>query len=197
MAVLNNLQVLDPDLVIEAYCRGYFPMADAKTGEISWYSPDPRTIIPLDSFRVSRTLRRVVRRRIFEMRINTAFDDVIRGCGRRDETWISDQIIRSYIALHKRGYAHSVESWSGEELVGGLYGISLGGAFFGESMFSLVSDASKVALVHLVELLTLKGFSLLDSQFMNRHIEQFGAREIPRSQYLEILAQAMMKDCRL
>ena len=118
--------------------------------EISWYSPDPRAIISLDTFRISRSLRRVVRRHPFQLRINTAFGEVIRGCARREETWISKQIIETYIGLHGKGFAHSVESWWGEDLVGGLYGISIGGAFFGESMFSVMSDASNVALVHLV-----------------------------------------------
>ena len=193
---MNDLELLDPDLVIEAYRRGYFPMADPRTSEISWYSPDPRTIIPLDSFRASRALRRVVRKEVFQVRMNTAFDKVIRGCARRDETWISEQIIRSYILLHRRGFAHCVESWKDGELVGGLYGVSIGGAFFGESMFSSVSDASKVALVHLVGLLKARGFSLLDSQFMNKHIEQFGATEIPRSHYLKFLAEALKASCR-
>ncbi len=190
------MHLLNPDLILEAYRGGYFPMADPETKEISWYSPDPRTIIPLESFNVSRTLRRVIRKQVFETRINTAFSDVIRGCARRAETWISEQIVESYMLLHGRGYAHSVESWQGQELVGGLYGVAIGGAFFGESMFSLVSEASKVALVRLVQVLRVNGFILLDSQFMNKHIEQFGAKEIPRSDYLRMLAEAVERQCR-
>lgn len=182
---------LDPDLVIAAYCNAYFPMADPNTGVISWYSPDPRAIIPFSTFKVSRSLRRFVQRRIFDVRINTAFPELIRACAQREETWISGAIIKAYTALHTRGIAHSIEAWQDRELVGGLYGVALGGAFFGESMFNKATNASKVALVHLVELLERCGFSLLDTQFMNTHIEQFGAVEIPRSTYLKELSAAL------
>lgn len=185
---------LDPDLVLNAYSGGYFPMANAKTGTISWYSPDPRAIIPLDAFRVPRSLRQTIRRHPFEIRIDTAFSDVIRGCARGRETWISDQIIEVYTALHLRGYAHCVESWRGERLMGGLYGVTIGGAFFGESMFSIASNASKVALVFLVELLRLRHFLLLDTQFMNEHLKQFGTIEIRRSAYLNELSAALRVD---
>ena len=196
MVAPDNVEVLDLRLVIEAYCQGFFPMADPGSLEIGWYSPDPRTIIPLDVFRASRSLRRVVRRQVFGIRINTAFEDVIRGCADREETWISEQIVRTYVALHQRGLAHSVECWRESELAGGLYGVAIGGAFFGESMFSRVSNASKVALVFLVDRLRARGFTLLDSQFMNKHIEQFGAIEIRRDQYLEMLAGAVAMDCK-
>jgi len=174
-----------------AYCNGYFPMADVRTGVISWYSPDPRAILPFDRFRISRSLRQIIRSRIYELRVNTEFERVIRSCAEREQTWISEEMVRVYIQLHKRGFAHSVESWHDSKLVGGLYGVAIGGAFFGESMFSRQRDASKVALVHLVDRLGQRKFQLLDSQFMNNHIAQFGATEIPRSTYLTLLTEAL------
>ena len=189
-------KTLDPDFVLRAYCSGFFPMADSRTGEISWYSPDPRTIIPLATFNISRSLRHVIRKQIFEIRIDTAFRDVIRSCARREDTWISEEIVETYAVLHSTGYAHSVESWWGDRLVGGLYGVAIGGAFFGESMFSAVSNASKVALVHLVEFLTRRNFTILDAQFISEHLKQFGAIEIPRSVYLNVLSKALEVDTR-
>lgn len=194
MITKGRRKTLDPDFVLCAYRGGYFPMADSKTGEISWYSPDPRTIIPLAAFRVPRSLRQVVRKPIFEIRMDTMFRDVMRNCARRETTWISEEIIEAYVVLHLAGHAHSVESWQGGRLVGGLYGVAIGGAFFGESMFSRVTNASKVALVRLVELLKLRNFRLLDTQFMTEHLRQFGAIEIPRSNYLELLAEAVGRD---
>jgi leucyl/phenylalanyl-tRNA--protein transferase len=185
---------LDSDFIIAAYRNGYFPMADSRTGVISWYSPDPRAIIPLGAFRISRSLRRLVKKRVFEIKVDTAFQRVIRGCARREDTWISEELISSYIMLHEKGHAHSVESWRGGELVGGLYGLAIAGGFFGESMFSTVSGASKVALVHLVELLNQRGLKLLDTQFMNEHVRQFGAIEIPRAVYLSNLHDALTVD---
>jgi leucyl/phenylalanyl-tRNA--protein transferase len=185
---------LDSDFIIAAYRNGYFPMADSRTGVISWYSPDPRAIIPLGAFRISRSLRRLVKKRVFEIKVDTAFQRVIRGCARREDTWISEELISSYIMLHEKGHAHSVESWRGGELVGGLYGLAIAGGFFGESMFSTVSGASKVALVHLVEMLSQRGFKLLDTQFMNEHVRQFGAIEIPRAVYLSNLHDALTVD---
>lgn len=182
---------LDVDFLLMAYRHGYFPMADSRTGIISWYAPDPRAIIPLHAFKISRSLSQVVGKNLFEIRIDTAFEQVIQSCAEREETWISDEIIASYIKLHTRGYAHSVESWHMGALVGGLYGVSIGGAFFGESMFSRMPNASKVALVHLVERLRRRGFRLLDTQFMNDHVRQFGAVEIPRATYLSLLADAL------
>jgi leucyl/phenylalanyl-tRNA--protein transferase len=183
--------MLDPDVIIAAYRSAYFPMADSRTRIISWYSPDPRAIIPLDAFRVSRSLQQIVRKQVFEIRVDTSFSDVIQCCARREETWISEEIISAYATLHARGVAHSVESWKQGELVGGLYGVSIGGAFFGESMFSTTSNASKVALVHLAEILRGCGFRLLDTQCINEHVKQFGAIEIPRSTYLEKLSDAL------
>jgi leucyl/phenylalanyl-tRNA--protein transferase len=145
----------------------------------------------LDAFHPPRSLRQLVRKQTFTVRVNTAFEEVIRGCAARDETWISEEIIQSYLRLHEFGHAHSVEAWRGETLAGGLYGVALGGAFFGESMFTVVSGASKVCLVALVERLRERGFSLLDTQFVTPHLAGFGAREVPRAQYLALLAAAL------
>ncbi len=194
MNPMNAVRRLDPDFIITAYRHGYFPMAESRTGPIGWYSPDPRAIIPLDGFRVARSLRQRIRKGTYEIRIDTAFDAVIRGCADREETWISDEIIRTYTILHNRGVVHSVESWEGGVLSGGLYGVAIQGAFFGESMFSLRPDASKVAMVSLVERLRVRGYRLLDSQFMNENVRRFGAREVSRSQYLTMLAQALEVD---
>lgn len=184
---------LDVEFLIGAYRHGFFPMADAKDGSISWYSPDPRAIIPLGAFIVSRSLKQVLQKNLFEIRVNTSFEEVVRRCAERAETWISGKIIEVYTELHHKGFAHSVESWHQGSLVGGLYGVALGGAFFGESMFSRMPNASKVALVHLVGHLNRRGFTLLDTQFMNEHVRQFGAIEIPRSVYLERLAEALAR----
>jgi leucyl/phenylalanyl-tRNA--protein transferase len=182
---------LTPELVIEAYRSGAFPMAD-ENGEIWWFSPDPRGIFPLESFHVPRSLRQVIRRNLFEIRINTAFEDVITSCADRNEgTWISRDIVRIYRTLHLRGHAHSVESWREGKLAGGLYGVAVGGAFFGESMFTRDTDASKVALVALVERLRARGFVLLDTQWLTPHLARFGAIEIPRDEYFRLLTRAV------
>lgn len=183
----------DADTVLAAYRSGFFPMADSRTGPISWYSPDPRAIIPLDTFNVPRSLRRRLGRADITCTVNGAFERVIRACAERgsfSDSWISDEIIGVYTDLHRRGMAHSVETWNKGVLVGGLYGVALGAAFFGESMFSRESDASKFALVHLVQRLRILGFLLLDTQIMNDHVRQFGAVEIPRATYLELLTRA-------
>ena len=166
-------------------------MADSRSGPIWWYSPDPRAVIPLDGFKISRSLRQRVRKRTYRIGMDTAFEAVINACAEREETWISDEIIRAYITLHRDGFAHSVESWHDGVLAGGLYGVSICGAFFGESMFTRETDASKVALVALVEHLRKRKFLLLDSQFINDHIRQFGTREIPRTEYLRQLRAAV------
>ncbi len=171
-------------------------MADPKTGEIGWYSPDPRAIFPLDEFKIFRSLRLTIKKGIFDIRINTRFEDVMRGCARRNETWISEEIICSYVRLHKLGFAHSVEAWKGGRLAGGLYGVAIGGAFFGESMFSEERDASKTALVALVERMKARGFQLLDTQYVTPHLARFGAREISRNEYLKRLRAAIATDCR-
>jgi leucyl/phenylalanyl-tRNA---protein transferase len=188
--------VIAADLLISAYSSGWFPMA-VEDGEIRWYSPDPRAIIPLDTFRASKRLGRVVRQGRFDVRVDSDFAGVIRACADRqgDEgSWIDDQILESYCELHAVGIAHSVETWQDGSLVGGLYGVALGGAFFGESMFHRVSDASKVALVALVERLRDRGYRLLDTQWVTEHLLQFGAIEIPRRRYLRLLSEALKID---
>ena len=167
-----------------------------ESGEIAWFSPDPRGIILLDAFHIPHGLRRTLKKGEFQLRLNTAFEEVIRACSERAETWISEEIIQSYIHLHKLGFAHSVEAWLDNELAGGLYGVSLYGAFFGESMFHRVPDASKVALVGLVRRLNERGYRLLDTQYITSHLVTFGAVEIPRSKYMRLLKQALALNCK-
>jgi leucyl/phenylalanyl-tRNA--protein transferase len=188
--------VLPVALLVRAYREGIFPMG-IDGGEIGWFSPDPRGILPLDAFRVPSRLARVVRQGAFEICVNRDFAAVMRACAddRDDGTWISDEIFESYVALHRAGAAHSVECWQDGRLAGGLYGVHLGGAFFGESMFHRVTDASKVALVALVERMRARGFALLDIQWVTAHLKQFGAIEIPRTEYLARLKQALPKEC--
>ena len=193
------MTALTPDLLLRAYAAGIFPMAeDADDPEVFWVDPDERGVLPLDAFHLPRRLRRTVRQDLFEIRCDGAFEAIVRGCAaprpERPRTWINDEIVRLYTALFRLGFAHSVESWHRGELVGGLYGVALGGAFFGESMFSRVSDASKVALAHLVARLRLGRFRLLDTQFVTHHLRQFGALEIPRALYRRQLAQALEAD---
>lgn len=169
-------------------------MAD-EDGTIYWYDPDPRAIIPLDSFHVPRSLLRTIQRGGFEVRFDTVFPAVMQACAEpgpgREKTWISSEIFQAYSELHQLDFAHSVETWIDNQLVGGLYGVSLGGLFAGESMFSRVTDASKIALVYLVERLRQRGFALLDTQFMTEHLRRFGTIEIPRAEYKTRLAQAL------
>jgi leucyl/phenylalanyl-tRNA--protein transferase len=182
--------------VLRAYREGIFPMA-MESGEIAWFSPDPRGVIPLDDFHIPSRLARVVRSGRFEIRIDTAFELVMRACAAREDddgTWISETILECYVALHRLGITHSVETWQDGELVGGLYGVHLGGAFFGESMFHRATDASKVALVALVDRMRRRSFRLLDIQWVTPHLEQFGAIEIPRDEYLGQLKQALRND---
>lgn len=186
--------MIPPDLLIHAYRNAVFPMA-MENGEIAWFSPDPRAIIPLDTFHVPHGLRRTLKKQLFEIRINSAFEEVMQGCARRDETWINEEILESYLALHRMGYAHSVEAWSGGELAGGLYGVAIGGAFFGESMFHTKTDASKVALHALIERMRSRGFTLLDTQWTTPHLRTFGALEIPRSIYRQLLAASLIRHC--
>jgi leucyl/phenylalanyl-tRNA--protein transferase len=177
--------------VLEGYASGVFPMARAD-GVVEWWRPDPRGIIPLDEFHVATSLARVVRSGRFEVATDLAFGEVMRACADRPETWISKEIIRCYTELHRMGLAHTVECRNAEgTLVGGLYGVALGGAFFGESMFSRATDASKVALVHLVERMRLGGFILLDVQFRTDHLHRFGAVEISHADYMKRLEAAL------
>jgi leucyl/phenylalanyl-tRNA--protein transferase len=186
---------LTPDLLIAAYCQGLFPMAD-DDGEIYWYDPNPRAIIPLDTFHVPRRLARRVRGGEFEIRVDSSFRAVMEACAEprpgQAGTWISAEMVDAYAELHRLGFAHSVEAWRGGELAGGLYGVAVRGLFAGESMFSRVNDASKVALVHLVERLRRGGFTLLDSQYVvGGHMLQFGTVEIPRAEYRRRLKHAL------
>ena len=183
------------DLLIHAYQQAVFPMA-MEDGEIAWFSPDPRTIIPLDTFHVPHGLKRTLKKGLFEIRVNTAFEAVMRGCARRKDTWINKEILASYVEMHRQGYAHSVETWFEGKLAGGLYGIALGGAFFGESMFHEVTDASKVALHALVMRMRERRFSLLDTQWKTNHLATFGALEISRKEYQRRLAACVNDRCR-
>ena len=185
--------MIEPHLLLQAYASGWFPMAvDDPAGEgIEWFSPDPRGILPLERFHVSKRLERVVRQGKFDVAIDRAFADVMQACAGRDETWINQEILESYRELHRLGFAHSVECWLDGELVGGLYGVSLRGAFFGESMFHRVTDASKVALHALVSRLKERRYALLDVQWVTPHLVQFGAVEVSRRRYLQMLRYAM------
>lgn len=191
---MNHSKKIEPEMLLQAYQMGLFPMADEdESGEeqIGWYSPDPRGVIPLDAFHIPHGLKRALKKEEYEIRMDTAFSTVIEKCADRMETWISSGIQETYIRLYELGWAHSVESWYEGALVGGLYGVSIGGVFFGESMFSRRTDASKVALVHLVAHLNTKGFVLLDTQWLNSHLKQFGCIEIPRDQYMAELGSAL------
>ncbi|MBN1491460.1 MAG: leucyl/phenylalanyl-tRNA--protein transferase [Phycisphaerae bacterium] len=186
---------LTTSTLIAAYQQGIFPMD--VDGELHWFSPDPRAILPVDGFRVSRTLRQRCRQGTYKIRIDERFTEVMRACADRSEgTWISDAIVDAYTKLHTLGLAHSVEAYDADGLAGGLYGVTLGGAFFGESMFHRRRDASKVALVALVERMRERGYRLLDVQFTTPHLEQFGVIEIPRAEYLDRLAKATGTRCR-
>jgi leucyl/phenylalanyl-tRNA--protein transferase len=196
MARYANTPAITPEILLRAYSIGMFPMAEsADDPDIFWVQPEIRGIIPLGSFHVSASLAKAMRKAPFEIRFNTAFDDVIARCGEatpeRPSTWINPLILMLYRELHRMGYTHSVEAWQDGELVGGLYGVSLGSAFFGESMFSRRTNASKICLVHLVERLKRHGFTLLDTQFTTDHLKTFGAIDMPKRDYEKLLARAM------
>ncbi len=182
--------MIAPEVLLQGYRLGVFPMA-MEDGAIEWFSPDPRGILPLDGFHVPHALERVLRKRIFDVRVNTCFETVMRHCALREDTWINAEIIASYTRLHELGHAHSVETWAEGKLAGGLYGVSAGGAFFGESMFHNVTDASKVALCALVERLRVRRFVLLDTQWLTPHLRRFGGAQIPRRQYMHLLGGAL------
>jgi|SRR5579862_2887748 len=195
------MSTLTPELLLRAYAAGIFPMAEASDDpELFWVDPVRRGILPLDGFHLPRRLARTLRANRFEISCDRDFVSVMRGCAEptseRPQTWINDEILSLYAALHEHGFAHSVEARFEGTLVGGLYGVTLGGAFFGESMFSRVSDASKVALAHLVAKLKSSGFCLLDTQFVTEHLQRFGAIEISRAQYRRLLAAALEKSAR-
>ena len=190
------IRPLTPDVLVRAYAAGIFPMARSRAERrLYWIDPEKRGIMPLDRFHVPRRLMKTLRRNVFDIRADTAFEQVIRACGEvtatRPDTWINDEIINLFCQLHRLGMAHCVETWRDGRLVGGIYGLALGGAFFGESMFSRETDASKVALVHLVARLRAGGYRLLDTQFVTEHLARFGGIEIPRAEYLQHLADAL------
>ncbi len=192
----SDKHAITPEILLRAYAAGMFPMAEsADDPEVFWVQPKVRGIIPLENFHVSKSLAKKIRQKPFDIRVNTAFDRVIELCAEptddRPTTWINPMILTLYRELHRMGYTHSVEAWLGENLVGGLYGVSLGSAFFGESMFSRRTDASKICLVHLVERLRERRFTLLDTQFTTDHLKTFGAIDIPRKDYERLLEVAM------
>ena len=182
--------MIDPELLLQGYRLGVFPMA-MEDDSIQWFSPDPRAILPLEDFHVPHALRRLVRKKVFGTTIDNAFSKVIEACAKREDTWINLEIIESYTRLHELGCAHSVEAWKDGRLAGGLYGVAVGGAFFGESMFHHVTDASKIALVALAEHLRARKFALLDTQWLTPHLQQFGGIEISRNHYLRLLDRAV------
>ncbi|WP_274423998.1 leucyl/phenylalanyl-tRNA--protein transferase [Chelativorans sp. YIM 93263] len=187
---------IPPDLLLRAYATGVFPMAEhADNPEVFWVRPEMRGIIPLDKFHVPRSLKKVLRHKPYEIRYDSDFDAVIRACAEtgpeRRETWINEPIREAYSTLFERGYCHTVEAWRDDRLVGGLYGVTLGRAFFGESMFSREANASKICLVHLVNHMRERGFLLLDTQFTTAHLKQFGAIDVPRRRYEQLLAEAL------
>ncbi|MFT5725024.1 MAG: leucyl/phenylalanyl-tRNA--protein transferase [Bacteroidia bacterium] len=185
---------LTPEQLIYAYSNGYFPMAeDAEDTEIFWHRPEMRGIIPLDQFHVNKNMKRLWRKHGYQLKINTAFKAVVMACAERENTWINPEIVEAYTALHELGYALSFEVWDNDKLVGGLYGIAIEKAFFGESMFSRATNTSKLALIHLVEFMKKNDFTLLDTQYLNDHLKQFGAIEIPDEKYMEMLNEAIAK----
>lgn len=192
-----RMSILSADDLIYGYTNGIFPMADAD-GSLYWYAPDPRAIIPLDTYKPSKSLRPILNKSLFEIRVNNNFEQVMRGCAgpRQDDenTWISEEIIKAYTELHQQGFAHSVETYLENQLVGGLYGVSIGAAFFGESMFHTANNASKVAFHYLIEILKKQGFQLLDTQFINDNVRRFGAIEISKATYLQLLKKAIAKE---
>ena len=189
------MPILSAEDLLYGYSNGIFPMAESTSDEIYWYSPDPRAIIPIDSYKPSKSLRPLINQKVFELKFNQNFEKVIRHCAfprfEGDETWISEDIINSYINLHKLGFAHSVEVYKENVLTGGLYGVSLGSVFFGESMFNIVPNASKVAFHYLMEHLRTKKFKLLDTQFINDNVKRYGAIEISKMEFMNKLRDAL------
>ncbi len=185
-------EVLTPDILLRAYAMGIFPMSDGRDDpDIRWIDPRRRGVLPLEGFHLSRSLAKRIRKAQYRVTTDTSFQAVVEACAARDETWISHRIQRLYMQLHQLGKAHSIEVWAGRELVGGVYGVTLGGAFFGESMFSTTTDASKIALAHAVHRLRAGGYRLFDTQFLTPHLASLGAVEIPRAEYRRLLAEAL------
>ncbi len=190
----DSKELLKPGNMLRLYAFGAFPMAD-DDGRINWFMPEIRTIIPLDNYNIPKTLKTFLKKSDFEFRYDTDFISVIRGCATRDKTWISEELIEAYRRLQKKGHIHTVETWDNGKLVGGLYGVTFRGAFFGESMFSKVPQASKAALLKLIEHLNLKDFILLDVQYMTPHLKMFGAVEIDFEEYNKLLYSAYTRAC--
>ncbi len=188
----DSKELLKPGNMLRLYASGAFPMAE-RNGKINWFMPEIRTIIPLENFNIPRSLKSYQKHSGFEFKIDTDFLAVVRGCGNREKTWISDELIEAYLRLYKRGHIHTVETWQDNKLVGGLYGVTFRGAFFGESMFSEVSQASKAALAKLIEHLNEKDFVLLDVQYMTSHLKMFGAVEIDFEEYNKLLYSCLYK----
>ena len=191
----NQADLLKPNNMLRLYASGAFPMADEFTGEINWYMPEIRTIIPLNDFNIPRSLKKEMQTSKLEIKFDSDFLSVVKGCADREKTWISSELIKAYLRLKDLDHVHTVETWLNNKLVGGLYGISFQGAFFGESMFSLVTQASKIALVNLINHLREKEFVLLDVQYMTDHLRMFGAKEISFMEYNNLLIKAYEKDC--
>jgi len=187
--------LLQPGNMIRLYASGAFPMADEKTDKINWYMPEVRTIIPVDNFNYPRSLRKFIEKSDFETKFDTDFLSVVKACADRESTWISDKLVKAYLKLKKLGYVHTVETWEKGKLIGGLYGVTFRGAFFGESMFSKKSQASKFALISLLNHLKAKDFVLLDVQFMTPHLKMFGAVEIDMDKFNELLHSAYVRGC--
>lgn len=192
--ITQNIEIISPNMILEAYSNGYFPMADDADGKVYWYSPDPRAIFPIYDIKAPRSVRQVAKKSGFSHTVNADFEFVIRACAARDSTWISEEIIQVYLELFNLGFGVSIETWKDNKIVGGLYGVSIGKAFFGESMFTNVSGASKAAFYYLVELLKQNKYILLDSQFINDHTKLLGAIEISQIQYLKLLKIALLGD---
>ena len=188
---MKNME-LSADLLLHAYASGVFPMAETRDSDgVFWVDPKFRGILPLDRFHISKSLAKRIRKGAHKIRINSDFTAVVEGCADREETWINDEIFDRYLELHTLGFAHSLEVWDGQDLVGGVYGVSLGGAFFGESMFSRRTDASKIALAYLIDRLRISGFGLCDTQFITPHLASLGGEEISREEYRHRLADAL------
>lgn len=192
---IDSEEFLKPDNMIRLYASGAFPMADEKTGAINWYLPEERTIIPLNLFNIPRSAKKEIAKLNFEIKFDTDFKSVVRGCADRPSTWISNKLIDAYLRLQRRGYIHTVETWKDGTLVGGLYGVTFRGAFFGESMFSRVSQASKAALTALIHHLNERGYLLLDVQYMTNHLAMFGAVEITFEEYNQLLIESYSLAC--
>ena len=193
----DEAPALTPELLLNAYASGVFPMSESRDDpEVFWVDPRFRGIIPIGGFHISRSLAKRMQRGGFKVSFDTAFEQVVEGCADRDETWISDTIFGLYTALHEAGFAHSVEVWEGDTLIGGSYGVALGGAYFGESMFSRRTDASKIALAWLIDRLRLDGFTLFDTQFLTPHLASLGGIEIPRGDYRKRLKTALAEPAR-